>query len=80
MAMVTAMVASLSMDQVRQLEALLVKGNVLREPDNVPVAANLFGDKIQDYYLLIGKTAVENLQGFWSLHRQTDAPETVEQP
>lgn len=79
MGIVTALVASLPIDSVRQLETLLVKGCVTRESDTAPVAVNLFGDKIQNYYLLIGKVAIENLQGFWLLHRQTGAPETVEQ-
>ena len=80
MTMVAAMVSALSVDEVRQLESLLVKGCIVRAEDEVPVAANLFGDDIQDYYLLIGNTAIENLKGFWKLQRPTDASKTVEQP
>lgn len=56
---------------VQRLIELLVKGQVVREADNVPVAENLFGDAIHNYYLLLAHALRENLAGFWQLRRPT---------
>lgn len=69
MAMVTAF-AGLSMEDVRKLETLLVKPYVA-DANEVPVAANLFQDRVEQYYLLIARVMQENLGGFWQLRRQT---------
>jgi hypothetical protein len=55
-------------NDVQRIVDLLVK-DLLFCADKVPVAENLFADNIQDYYLLIAKTAKENLGNFWQLCR-----------
>ena len=58
-------------DDIQKLAALLVEGNVIRREDEVPVAPNLFGDFIEQYYLVIFHALRENLGGFWQLRRPT---------
>ena len=72
-----AMLGYIDYDDLQKLVSLLVKENVVRDDDSVPVDANLFGDNIQDYYLLIGLVIKENLSPFWKLRRPSEgkAPE-----
>lgn len=72
--------AGMEYNDVHKLIKLLVTDNVTRESDEVPVDLNLFGDNIQEYYLLIGKVARENLGAFWNLRRPDDKakPEATE--
>lgn len=63
---------------VTRLEELLVKGNVWRAEDDVPVAANLFADQIEAYYLMLFRVVSENLAGFWKLQRP-EGGQAVEQ-
>jgi len=72
-----AVLGGLAFDDVKKLESLLVADKV--ERDKVPVASNLFGDDIQDYYLLIYEVIKENLGGFWKLRRPTDSKKPAEQ-
>lgn len=74
-----AMMGGLKYEDVKRLVQLLVKDKIQRDEDSVPVAENLFGDNIQDYYLLIGNAIRENLSPFWKLQRPTTKPEAVEQ-
>lgn len=72
--------AGMDFKDVQELARLLDIGEVKRDSDEVPVGLNLFGDNIQDYYLLIGKVARENLGAFWNLRRPDDKakPEATE--
>ena len=64
-------------DDVKSLRDLLLKGSVFKEQSGtdkgLPVAENLFADKIHNYYLLLAKVILENLQGFSELRGQTAA-------
>lgn len=75
-----AMLGSIQYDDLKRLVGLLVKDNLQREDDNVPVAENLFGDNIQDYYLLIGHAIRENLSPFWKLRRPTESKAGATEP
>lgn len=66
-----ALILQIPFADVQRLIELLVKGQVVREADNVPVAENLFGDAIHNYYLLLAHALRENLAGFWQLRRPT---------
>ena len=65
---------------VQRLIELLVKGQVVREADNVPVAENLFGDAIHNYYLLLAHALRENLAGFAYIRRPTGAEAAEQSP
>ena len=73
-----AMMGGLTYDDVKRLVQLLVSNRIQRAEDSVPVAENLFGDNIQDYYVLIGRAVQENLGNFWKLHRPNTKPVAVE--
>lgn len=69
---------ALSWEDVKHLEALLMKDCVTRYSDDVPVAVNLFRDNVQDYYLLLMKVVQENLAGFWTLRPRTEGAAAAE--
>lgn len=61
--------AKVPFEEIERLVALLVRRKVTRRSDEVEVAENLFGDDIQNFYLLIYHVLKENLGGFWQLRR-----------
>jgi len=73
-----ATLGGIDYSDVKRLEELLVKNNVWRAEDDVPVAANLFADQIEAYYLIMFRVLSENLAGFWRLQRP-DGGQAVEQ-
>lgn len=60
-------------DEVEKIVKLLVTDKVVRREDDVPVGMNLFGDHIEQYYLVVFHALRENLGGFWQLRRPTGA-------
>lgn len=73
------MLMSMSRDDLSKLESLLLKDQVTRESDGLPVASNLFRDEIQNYALLLGKVASENLKGFYTLRANNGSAGASEQ-
>lgn len=73
------MLMSMNRDDISRLDSLLVRDHVTRESDGVPVASNLFRDEIQNYALLLGRVASENLKGFYSLRASNGSAEAAEQ-
>lgn len=63
--------ANVPFEDIQKLSRLVVKDKVKRRTDDVPVAENLFGDHIHEFYLLIYHCLRENLGGFWQLQRPT---------
>lgn len=56
-------------DRLRDLVTKSDKGNfLLKTEDGVPVAANLFQDSIQAWFLLLADVLRENLNGFFTLN------------
>lgn len=71
-----AVFGGLQYADVQKIHDLLVKGRVYH--GEVPVAENLFGDDIQNYYLLMYEVIRENIGGFWKLRRPTDEKQAAE--
>lgn len=66
------LILQLPLEKVERLVDLLMKKYVFRASDKVPVGENLFGDDVQNYYLLLGYVLRENLRNFWKLRLQTE--------
>lgn len=66
------MVMGTPFDQLKRLEKLLLK-NVVRVEDESVAAPLLFKDKPEEYALLLGKVARENLSGFYRLSGNKDS-------
>lgn len=75
-----ALILQIPFADVQRLVDLVVKDCITREADNVPVAENLFGDAIHNYYLLLAHALRENLAGFWQLRRPTGAEAAEQSP
>jgi len=73
------MVMGTPREDIKRLESLLLTDMVMRADDDVPVAVNLFKDSIQEYALLLGKVARENLGGFYEL-RSDNGNATAPEP
>lgn len=75
------MVMGAPRDDLKRLEKLLLKNKtpVVRAGDDVPVALSLFQDRPEEYALLLGKVAAENLRGFYSLRTDNASAGSPEQ-
>ncbi len=70
---VVAVMASLDGMQLTRLKNLCIGGgNIIRVSDGVPVAENLFQDKIHYWLLLLGRVLQENIGPFWQLSVQSE--------
>jgi hypothetical protein len=68
-----ASIASLDAHSLKRVKELALNGGkIIRLPDNVPVAENLFQDQIHLYMLLLGRIMQENIGPFWSLSLATE--------
>ena len=69
-----ALLLQIPFSDVQKLADLVIKGQITRQSDGVPVAENLFTDEIHNYYLLLALALRENIGPFWQLRRQTEGP------
>lgn len=68
-----AIMAALDGMQLTRLKNLCIGGgNIVRTSDGVPVAENLFQDRVHYWLLLLGRVLQENIGPFWQLSEQSE--------